>query len=244
MSFRICAGSITGRDHLLDGRNCQDALHYLEFEVEGAPYVVGVVADGCGEGLYSEVGARLVAPFVCQSIRNSLRNNVPLEDLPNLLLVQVKRFLYLLLDGYDFSDEGERDIFIHNHLLFTLVGFVITPQETLTFLAGDGLIQVNDVSHCIREEAPAYLTYMLVKPDGQVGDLPGFTLYSLPTAELERLMIGSDAWLDEPELRAEVWRGRTPVAMQRLMNRWSDAQHFRDDASLITVVREREEVRA
>jgi hypothetical protein len=237
MSFRIRAGKVTGRAHLIDGRNCQDAFHHLQFEVNGSPYYVGVVADGCGEGYSSEAGACLAAPFICQSIRNSLRNHVPLADVPNLLVHQLRRFLSLLLDAYAFTDEIERETFIHRHLLFTLVGFVITPQQTLAFLAGDGVIQLNDTIYSTHEEAPSYITYPLVRQSGQTVDMPCFTLYEIPTASLQRLLVATDAWADEPELLAQVWQGSTPASLQRLLNRWSDAQHFRDDATIITVAR-------
>lgn len=241
MGFSIRAGKVTGRDHLLNGQNCQDALHHLKFEIDGLPYFIGAVADGCGEGLYSEVGSHLAVPFVCQSIRFSLQNHVPLADLPNLLVYQLKRFLSLLLDNHAFADEQERAEFIHNHLLFTLVGFVITPQHTLVFIAGDGIIQINDTCYSTHEEAPNYITYMLVEPSGRAADIPPLALYETPTANLDHLLIGSDAWIDEQALLGKVWQGSSPASLQRLMNKWSDAQHFRDDASIITVSRLPEE---
>jgi len=53
--FDIAAASVIGREHARAGRNNQDALSLLaQGEVLAA-----VVADGCGSGAHSEVGAQI-----------------------------------------------------------------------------------------------------------------------------------------------------------------------------------------
>jgi hypothetical protein len=240
MSFRVRTGKVVGRDHLLDGRNCQDALYQLAFEINGSPYVVGVVSDGCGEGQHSEIGAKLAAPFLCYAARHALIRQAEsgklstgalTDDLPATLFEQLRRFLQLMLDSYAF-DEQEGLRFIHDHLLFTVIGFVITPGLTQVFAWGDGLILLNDTLYCCeREQAPAYPGYQLVA--GQ--EAGSYVSHQLPTPELRHLAIGSDAWIEEQELLKHIWERPAPIGLQLLMNTWSDARHFRDDASMITV---------
>ena len=51
-----------GYDHLSIGMNCQD------YGFELPDYKVKVVADGCSEGLHSEVGAKTILPPVVKGI--------------------------------------------------------------------------------------------------------------------------------------------------------------------------------
>src|SRR6266568_2543972 len=52
---------------------------------------------------------------------------------------------------------------------------------------------------------------------------------------LKRLAIGSDAWMEEQALLDQVWGLKPPAGLQLQMNRWSDARHLKDDASMIVV---------
>lgn len=51
---------LLGADHRRDGINCQDAVALRE----DGRYCVGVVADGCGSGAYSETGALRAAQYL------------------------------------------------------------------------------------------------------------------------------------------------------------------------------------
>lgn len=242
MEFHVRTGIVTGRNHLLDGRNCQDTLCQLRFELDGQQYLVGVIADGCGEGKHAEVGAQLATQFVPYAIRHLMQLGTTLEELPALLFEEVLHFLTSLIDGYYFADIAERVQFVHEHLLFTLIGFVITPQQTLVLAAGDGLVIINDEIY-LREQQnmPTYIGYHLIDQrylQPNATPLPAaFDLYSAPSSQLKRLAIGSDAWLVEQELLEQIWGMKTPARLQLQMNKWSDTRHFKDDASLIVVER-------
>src|SRR5260221_212661 len=78
MVHRLLQGIVPGRSHILDARNCQDALSSITFEINGKSYVAGVVADGCGGGKHSQVGAQLAVQFIPREIRRLVKNSLPL----------------------------------------------------------------------------------------------------------------------------------------------------------------------
>jgi len=56
--FEYASGSIIGRNHVLAGKNNQDAYHISVNE----RFIAVVVCDGCGSGKHSEVGAKQSIP--------------------------------------------------------------------------------------------------------------------------------------------------------------------------------------
>ena len=242
MDFQLRSGLVPGRSHILEGRNCQDALCSTTFEINGQNYIVGVIADGCGEGKHSEVGAQLAVQYVPYALRNLLQQEVALADAPALLFGKLVDFLISIVNGYGFVDTHECMQFVHNHLLFTLLGFVLTPADTLIFAAGDGIILINEEIH-LREQnnTPTYIGYHLIDQrylQTPVSPLPGaFDVYNVPSPTLQKLAIGSDAWLQEQPLLQQIWGLRGVAQLQLQLNRWSNGHHLKDDASLIVVER-------
>src|SRR5437867_3242541 len=208
MSFQVRTGIVTGRNHILDGKNCQDALHQLAFERDGKTYIVGAIADGCGEGTHSEVGAQLAVQFIPYTVRDLLQQGISFENLPTLLFEKLIDFLKNLIDSYNFSDIHEYIKFVHEHLLFTLIGFIIAPENTIVFAAGDGVVLINDDIY-LREQdnTPTYIGYHLIEQRYlQAGpSLTAFDLYHVPSDILKRMAIGSDAWLSERALLDQIW---------------------------------------
>src|SRR6266851_3553756 len=220
MAHRLLQGIVPGRGHILDARNCQDALSSITFEINSKSYVAGVVADGCGGGKHSEVGAQLAVQFIPREIRRLVKNGLSLEPIPNHLFELVH--------------------FVNHHFLFTVLGFIVGPEQTLVFAAGDGIVIINDDIH-LRDQhnAPAYIGYHLIDRRYLGEDATplasAFDLYILPTETLKRLAIGSDAWMEEQALLELVWGLKPPAGLQLQMNRWSDARRLKDDASMIVV---------
>src|SRR5436309_16027802 len=67
--FDIAACSVTGKDHVLAGRNNQDAYHWACL-----PHaVMAVVCDGCGSSKYSEVGAQIGARLVIAAMIRAMQ---------------------------------------------------------------------------------------------------------------------------------------------------------------------------
>ena len=105
---------------------------------------------------------------------------------------------------------------------------------------GDGLVIINDevYKRDYHDESP-YPGYLLIdqkyldpnrRPIGQE-----FDIYMVKTANIKKLAIGSDAWLQEFDLVSHVWGHKHPNQVQRNMNIWSDEKKLADDASIIVV---------
>jgi len=81
--------------------------------------------------------------------------------------------------------------YVNDYFLFTIVGALITSQQTVTFSMGDGAIAINGELHQIPaypDNAPPYLAYGLYKPDAVNFEIRD----RLPTSELNYLLIATD----------------------------------------------------
>ena len=238
MRYRTRQGIVPGRSHILDARNCQDALCSTTFELDGKSYIVGVIADGCGEGNHSEVGAQLAVQFIPREVRRLVQSGSAIEQIPDLLFEHLIHFLKAIVGAYNVTDIREFAQFVNHHLLFTVLGFLLGPEQTAVFAAGDGIVIINDDTH-LREQqnAPTYIGYQLIDRrylKANTSPLPTtFDQYIVPTETLQKLAVGSDAWMQEQTLLDQLWGIKTAVGLQLQMNRWSDAKHFKDDASMI-----------
>jgi hypothetical protein len=219
--FDIAAASVIGREHVRAGRNNQDALCV---RAEGA-VLAAVVADGCGSGAHSEVGAQLGARCVAEAALDVLQGGTPVEA-PEFLgevRIRVLKFLTTLTAQLGSSLVGE-------HLLFTIVGAVITPEHTLVFSAGDGLWALNGTVHPLGpfpNNAPPYLAYGLLSP----GAVPLERQTLVPTAEVMALMLGTDGAADLAKLsEARVPERDEPVGP--LSQYWTDERYFQNPDAL------------
>ena len=155
MRIEAAAGSIVGTAHLHAGRNGQDgfAIH------RAGDITVAVVTDGCGSAPHSEVGAKIGAAIVARCVAgDGLNANRVLDEL---------RLIAAIL-----GDDLPR--VVSDYLLFTVVGALMTPTETIIFSAGDGLFAINGVERVIGPfpgNAPPYLGYALLD-----GTTPAFTI--------------------------------------------------------------------
>lgn len=224
----IRAGQIIGRDHMARQLNSQDSYTVLKTE----RHAVGILCDGCGEGRRSEVGAALASEFLAELALALLRDGHELDTLPDLLYGGALGFLRGLVNLVQ-PPQPER--FIHDHLLFTVLGIVVSGETGLIFAAGDGTIVIDDHT-ILRDEnnTPSYLAYHLI--DGC--DTPmGFDVLSLPD-EWTRAAIASDGF--ETALLPDVWELTHVRGLQRKLNAWSNLERrFRDDATIITLERTR-----
>ena len=220
-SFDIAAASVIGREHVRTGRNNQDSLHVCtQGEVLAA-----VVTDGCGSGAHSEVGAQLGARCVGRAVHAVLGQGVGVEEPQFLERVgaQVLKFLGSLTEQLGTSLVGE-------HLLFTVVGAVVTPRSTLVFSAGDGLWALNGEVHALGpfpSNAPPYLAYGLLA-EGRV-KLERQAL--VPTDEVVALMLGTDGAADLSKLtEAKVPESEEPVGP--LSQFWTNERYFQNPDAL------------
>jgi hypothetical protein len=220
-TFDIAAASVIGREHVRTGRNNQDSLHVCG---EG-DVLVAVVTDGCGSGAHSEVGAQLGARCVGRAVLSVLGQGCKVES-PEFLeqvRTEVLGFLSSLTKQLGTSLVGE-------HLLFTVVGAVVTPERTLVFSAGDGLWALNGEVHALGpfpNNAPPYLAYGLL-PQGGV-KLEQQAL--VPTEDVMALMLGTDGAVDLSKLtEARVPESDEPVGP--LSQYWTNERYFQNPDAL------------
>lgn len=216
--FELAWGSVIGRDHVLIGKNNQDACGCHV----GADMIVAVVCDGCSGGRHSEVGAKLGARLLVEALRRQLAPALQDErvwrvaaSLAGLTPGETAERSPANLNDAGLWESARRAVLrhlglivkrmgghpaqtIHDHFLFTTVGVVVTPRQTALFSLGDGLIALN--GELLRlgpfpDNQPPYLGYAL---DGRIaGRFPKDALrfqvhHVLPTDDVRCLLIGTD----------------------------------------------------
>ena len=211
-AFELAAGTVTGRDHVFARRNNQDAFCTWS----GDQGVIAVVADGCGSGRASEVGARLGARLVIEALRRRLarRAEAPIEVLLESVRLDVLESLRRLAADMG----GQLAQSLSDYLLFTVVGAVLTDSEAFVFVLGDGVVVVNDDAEVIACDgnSPPYLAYGLTHDDGG----PRFQVRrALPVRDVDSILIGTDGVADL-------------MAVEPLRRFWEDDQVFRNPAGI------------
>ena len=196
-TFEIASGSVLGRDHRIAGRNCQDAQQSF---IDDRNNIIAVVADGCGSGTYSEVGARLGVNIAVNALAEctALGPSVDLDLAHYMILRKLSSLVYTMVDG----THNTQGAVINNHFLFTLVGAVITQDRATFFSIGDGTIIVNGEKLPIGpfpNNTPPYISYSLTKTSLSQ-DLLKFKVHKvLPRDDLYNFLIGTDG-CDDLEL--------------------------------------------
>lgn len=198
--LQIAGGTITGREHVAIGRNNQDAFCWSATETA----TVGVVADGCGSGTHSEVGAQIGARLLTEALRVNAAafddGDAPhvLERIRQDVLLQIRQLAEAM--GGSFRQV------VSDYFLFTALGFVVGPQRAVVFGIGDGLVSVDGATQRLTapDNAPPYLGYGLV-PTSLAGDVATFVIHaSRPTADVASLLVATDGAFEIPDI-AELW---------------------------------------
>jgi len=220
-SFEVAAATVTGREHARAGRNNQDAFHARASE-HG---LAAAVADGCGSGACSELGAQLGARAVVETALALLKKGVAVEA-PEFL--ERLRADVLCLFQALAGELGQR--LIGEGLLFTVVGAVVTPERTLVFSAGDGVWALNGEVRRLGPfpgNAPPYLSYGLLKPGAVAFEVNALR----PTAEVDSVLLGTDGAADLAELASvRIPEREEPVGP--LSQFWSEDRYFRNADAL------------
>ncbi|MCB9560243.1 MAG: protein phosphatase 2C domain-containing protein [Kofleriaceae bacterium] len=158
-TVEVATGCVLGRDHRRTDRPCQDAVAVAR--ADGAAVVA--VADGCGSGRHSEVGARIGARVLATAAAARLTAGAAIED-PATWLAAADDVLVQLTCLIDAFGGSVRDV-VHDHFLFTLVAAAVTPRGAAAFAIGDGVIVLGDDLHVLDagpDNAPPYLAYRLL----------------------------------------------------------------------------------
>lgn len=210
--FEYACGSIIGRNHVLASKNNQDAMRIVLWD----QFVTAVVCDGCGSGKHSEVGAKLGTRMVTDAIADLLHQGLAISEpdfwnvLKINLLQKVKAFVAIS------TNESQESVmeFVNHYLLFTIVGLVITPSETVTFSMGDGAIAINGKLTPIPaypDNAPPYLAYGLYRPEAVSFEIRD----RIPTSELESILIATDG-IDDL------------IAVEEVSQFWQEDRYFKN----------------
>jgi hypothetical protein len=155
--IRATAASVTGARHLRIARNGQDAAAAWT----GDGIAAAVVCDGCGSGHSSEVGARLGAHLAIRAL--AMRANAGERGIAlwNAVRGDLTRALWGVLE----QTPGDRVIAIREYFLFTLVGAVITRDEAVVWMIGDGAYAIGSRTRVVGpfvDNEPPYLAYDLL----------------------------------------------------------------------------------
>jgi hypothetical protein len=196
MNIQVVRGNIIGREHRLDGKNCQDADAIIQTQDR----FVSVVADGCGGTAQSEYGAIFGANVIAKTIYDlSLKVHPDRETdvfkgrnfwsrVEQDALAQMRTNVLLL--------GGEFQGTVMRYFLFTSLGILITPNTSTFFSIGDGNFYINGERIQLGpypDNAPPYLAYRLLTEGANF--LPDFQFKIdrvMKTSELNTFLIGSD----------------------------------------------------
>lgn len=131
-----------GYSHWIEGRNCHD----FGFDLDKYK----CVADGCSEGLHSEVGAK----SFCYLIERYLKNSCDLSEIFQIL-------------NKTFKEDNDK----FNYLLFTFIILNENDNDYEVTYCGDGIIikQKFDDSFEYEEldkgNTPSYFSYNFINPE-------------------------------------------------------------------------------
>ncbi len=226
--FEIAAGSTIGRDHREMGRNYQDA--WVLQQTDGL--TIGVVADGCGSGRFSEVGARLGSMLLASNLREQFMTGRGINWARAQRQVLARLDLVAVMSG-----SGYRQ-FVEDHFLFTLVGIAMTPVITTVFALGDGVVAINDEVRRLGpfpDNMPPYLGYGLL--EGRVGIDPDLIVIEpiaeLATDDVDSWLIGTDGVGDYIDREGTVLPGLAST-LPPLSDFWENDRYYSGNAELLS----------
>ncbi len=214
MNFNNAIASVIGSSHYKLYYNNQDSYAFYQ----DRNCIVGVVADGCGSGANSEVGAKLGVDFVVNFCKKHFRHNSFSVDLLQNALIE---YLRNIVKNQQTNEELE---FIENYLFFTLFGFIIQPHQTFVFHSGDGLYQINDKQVIIEQEnRPQYLAKNLISGNSHIAT------EQIETNRLQKLLVSTDGLM---HLNDKFRSGESVAGMKSVDDFFDNDEHFENMISL------------
>jgi hypothetical protein len=153
-TISIAGGSVVGRAHRRAGRGSQDAFAFGH----AGPVAIAVVCDGCGGGARSEVGAAIGARVWTAAIAAQVETGagVDLDGARDAVLAHLRDLATAM---------GGGAAVVREHLLFTSVIAVWTPDRVEVRAIGDGVIAIDGEVTTVgpfADNEPPYLAYGLL----------------------------------------------------------------------------------
>lgn len=226
--FQLAAGSMVGRDHRLVFRNNQDAYHVATYD----GLTIAVVADGCGSGSKSEVGAQLGVRIVAEQIarRYAAYRSIDWARLEQSVVSQ--------LDILASNLGGDYRRTVEEHLLFTLVGVVLTREEAVFFACGDGVVYVNGEPTILGPHPgnmPPYVAYRLLASELRINpdEVRLRPVITAPIETVNSFLIGTDG-VDDIIRRADRNLPGLERPVGEISQFWSDDRYFKGNPDLVS----------
>ena len=214
MNFSNATASVIGSSHYKLFYNNQDSYDFYQDKF----CIIGVVADGCGSGSNSEVGARLSVDFVINFCKKNFSNK-PFDK--NLLENALVEYLRNIVKNQQTNEELD---FIENYLYFTLFGFIIQPNQTFIFHSGDGCYILNEKVVIVEQDnRPKYIAKKLISGKSHI------EIDQIETSKLEKLLVATDGLL---HLNDKFLNKISVEGMTKMSDFFNDENHFDDIISL------------
>lgn len=253
--WNINAATIVGRDHELSKKNRQD----FQLSYQSQNLIVGVVCDGCGESLYSEVGASLIGTYIVNFFRYSIASSSQFYDvqffspshLKFSLETKLTDFIASLQTQLLFkeSEKSEKINFLDEFMLCTSLFCVLTNEIVIVGRCGDGVVVINDNVEFDNNlsdkdnKGPEYIAYKVVPKEAlktTPSSLGFFQIDSFHEKDVNSIIIGSDGIqpILDKNLMSEMY-GTKKRKLQRKFNLWQEEKLFADDATCIVVEKQK-----
>ena len=171
------------------------------------------------------MGAALWASLVASALARRARAGERLDDAAHEALDDAAGKLDALVAGVA-STARERAAFVGEHLLATVLGFVVRGAEGMLFAAGDGLVAVDGRAVVLEaDNAPDYPGYALMP--GGARHAPRLARWAFDAAGSESVAVATDGF-SPPLLDAALAAPR----LERFLLGQAARGAFSDDASL------------
>ena len=226
--YEVAGGSTVGRDHRLIPKNNHDAWTVRRSD----DLTVCIVADGCGSGKHSEIGANLGVQLLSEHL---------VREYSDPATVSWQRAERAVLSHIDIlaraMSEDYRKV-IENYFLFTYVGVVIGREKSVFFACGDGLIAINDTLRALGPfpgNMPPYLCYQLISENVSIdpGLIRLIPLIEVANEDMDTFMIATDGVDDLLKAQEERMPGLTKQ-VGPLSQFWSDERYFRGNPEIVS----------
>ncbi|KKQ34706.1 MAG: hypothetical protein US50_C0039G0002 [Candidatus Nomurabacteria bacterium GW2011_GWB1_37_5] len=194
-TFKITGGTVPGTDHTMPGepswKNNQDAFHLEQNDL----MTLGLIADGCSNGEHSEVGSKIAIRLLGQSISRLLpryleRLNEQKGDIEYDFFERVREDLLANIRVLANQMGESLSKIISEYFLFTIVGALITKEQTYFFSLGDGYIVKNGEVERLGpfpNNMPPYLSYSFFDNTSIQ-----FKVRFIETEKIESILLASD----------------------------------------------------
>lgn len=204
--FVVGGATQQGTTHIFDNKNNQDAISIFLCD----DFMIGIVCDGCtsthdelrNSFSNNEIGSKLISYHLSNILQKYLSTNKVLDE---SFLESIAESLFSRLQSFITSlredDEKEKEIFIYDYLMTTILCFVVTEDNYIIFSCGDGVIGINDEIHSLDENGSYFSSSLL--------SVCCPTFYSKPiktnkfnvnyigkTSELENIFLATDGFND------------------------------------------------